>query len=40
MVLLGSDSLETLERAYSSHFQLSEHIDHAMAHSLAELGLR
>ncbi len=40
VVLLGSDSLETLGRAHSSHFQLSEHIDHAMARELAELGLR
>lgn len=40
VVLLGSDSLETLERTHSSYFELSEHIDHVVARELAELGLR
>jgi hypothetical protein len=40
VVLLGSDSLETLERTHSSYFELSEaHIDRIIARDLAELGL-
>ena len=41
VVLLGSDSLETVERTHSSYFELSEsHIDQVVARELAELGLR
>jgi len=41
VVLLGSDSAETLERTHSSYFELSErHIDQVVARELAELGLR
>jgi hypothetical protein len=41
VVLLGSDSQETLERTHSSYFELSEkHIDQVVARELAELGLR
>jgi hypothetical protein len=41
VVLLGSDSIETLERTHSSYFELSErHIDQFVARELAELGLR
>lgn len=41
IVLLGSDSAETLERTHSSYFELSEkHIDQVVARELAELGLR
>jgi hypothetical protein len=41
VVLLGSDSEETLERTHSSYFELSEkHIDQFVARELAELGLR
>jgi hypothetical protein len=41
VVLLGSDSVETLERTHSSYFELSErHIDQIVARELAELGLR
>jgi hypothetical protein len=40
VVLLGSDSVETIERTHSSYFELSErHIDRIVAHELAELGL-
>jgi len=40
VVLLGSDSLETLERTHSSYFELSEkHVDQVVARDLAELGL-
>ena len=40
VVLLGSDSIETLERTHSSYFQLSEkHIDQVVARELAALGL-
>jgi hypothetical protein len=41
VVLLGSDSIDTLERTHSSYFELSEkHIDQVVARELAELGLR
>jgi hypothetical protein len=41
VVLLGSDSEQTLERTHSSYFELSEkHIDQVVARELAELGLR
>ena len=41
VVLLGSDSAETLERTHSSYFELSEkHIDQVVARELAALGLR
>ncbi|HTR73446.1 MAG TPA: hypothetical protein VMG80_07610 [Solirubrobacteraceae bacterium] len=41
VVLLGSDSVETLRRTHSSYFELSErHIDQIVARELAELGLR
>lgn len=41
VVLLGSDSRETLERTHSSYFELAEnHIDRVIARDLAELGLK
>lgn len=41
VVLLGSDSAETLERTHSSYFELAEkHVDRLVAKELAELGLR
>lgn len=41
VVLLGSDSLETLMRTHSSYFELSErHADQVVGRELAELGLR
>lgn len=41
VVLLGSDSIETVERTHSSYFELAEsHIDQVVAQELAELGLR
>lgn len=41
VVLLGSDSIETLERTHSSYFKLEEkHADQIVARELAELGLR
>lgn len=41
VVLLGSDSLETLERTHSSYFELAEkHVDRFVARELAELGLK
>ncbi len=41
VVLLGSDSIETLERTHSSYFELSErHVDQVVARELADLGLR
>jgi hypothetical protein len=41
VVLLGSDSIDTLERTHSSYFELREkHIDQVVARELAELGLR
>lgn len=40
VVLLGSDSLETLERTHSSYFELAEkHVDRLVERDLAELGL-
>lgn len=39
VVLLGSDSKETLERTHSSYFELAEnHIDRIIARELAEAG--
>ncbi len=41
VVLLGSDSIDTLHRTHSSYFQLREqHIDQIVARELAHLGLR
>jgi hypothetical protein len=41
VVLLGSDSVDTLARTHASYFQLSgAHIDKVVARELAELGLR
>ncbi len=41
VVLLGSDSLDTLKRTHSSYFELSEaHLDQIVGRQLAELGLR
>jgi hypothetical protein len=41
VVLLGSDSLGTLERTHSSYFELAErHIDQLVGRDLAELGLK
>lgn len=41
VVLLGSDSIETLERTHSSYFELAEkHVDRLVGRELAELGLR
>ena len=41
VVLLGSDSIDTLKRTHSSYFELSEqHIDQIVARELAEFGLR
>ncbi|CAN5142524.1 hypothetical protein BH20ACT20_BH20ACT20_11560 [soil metagenome] len=41
VVLLGSDSLETLHRTHSSYFELHDkHADQIVARELAELGLR
>jgi hypothetical protein len=41
VVLLGSDSIETLERTHSSYFELAEkHVDRVVERDLAELGLR
>lgn len=41
VVLLGSDSIETLERTHSSYFELADkHADRLVARELAELGLR
>lgn len=40
VVLLGSDSIETLARTHSSYFELAEnHVDRLVARDLAELGL-
>lgn len=40
VVLLGSDSYETLERTHSSYFELAErHVDRIVARELASLGL-
>lgn len=41
VVLLGSDSVETLKRTHSSYFELSErHADQVVGRELAQLGLR
>jgi len=41
VVLLGSDSYETLERTHSSYFELAgKHADEIVGAELAELGLR
>jgi hypothetical protein len=41
VVLLGSDSRETLERTHSSYFDLADrHVDRLVGRDLAELGLR
>jgi hypothetical protein len=41
VVLLGSDSIDTLRRTHSSYFELREHhIDQVVARELADLGLR
>lgn len=41
VVLLGSDSVDTLKRTHSSYFELHEkHIDQYVGRVLAELGLR
>lgn len=41
VVLLGSDSVETLKRTHSSYFELSErHIDQIVARELEYVGLR
>jgi hypothetical protein len=41
VVLLGSDSAETLRRTHSSYFELSErHLDRVVARELAAHGLR
>lgn len=40
VVLLGSDSIDTLERTHSSYFELADkHVDRMVAKELAELGL-
>jgi hypothetical protein len=40
VVLLGSDSIDTLERTHSSYFELAEkHVDRLVGKDLAELGL-
>ena len=40
VVLLGSDSLDTLARTHSSYFELAErHVDRLVGRDLAELGL-
>lgn len=40
VVLLGSDSIETLKRTHSSYFELSERIDKVVLDALAAAGLR
>lgn len=41
VVLLGSDSFETLERTHSSYFELGRrHADEIVGRELAALGLR
>ncbi|MGI8622289.1 MAG: hypothetical protein ACR2NB_02100 [Solirubrobacteraceae bacterium] len=41
VVLLGSDSRETLERTHSSYFDLADrHIDRIVARELLDFGLR
>lgn len=40
VVLLGSDSIATLERTHSSYFELADkHVDRLVAKELAQLGL-
>lgn len=40
VVMIGSDSRETLERTHSSYFELADkHVDRLIARELAELGL-
>ena len=41
VVLLGSDSIETLARTHSSYFELADqHVDRLVGRDLAEFGLR
>ena len=41
VVLLGSDSIDTLARTHSSYFELAEkHVDRLVERELAEFGLR
>jgi len=41
VVLLGSDSRETLERTHASYFELADkHVDRVIARELLSLGLR
>ena len=41
VVLIGSDSRETLERTHSSYFELADnHVDRVVARELLDLGLR
>jgi hypothetical protein len=41
VVLLGSDSLETLKKTHSSYFDLGDrHVNDVVGRELAELGLR
>jgi hypothetical protein len=41
VVLLGSDSLETLQKTHSSYFDLGDrHVNDVIRRELAELGLR
>lgn len=41
VVLLGSDSRETLEKTHSSYFELADkHVDRVIARELLDLGLR
>lgn len=41
VVLLGSDSIDTLERTHASYFELAEkHVDRLVARELADFGLR
>jgi hypothetical protein len=40
VVLLGSDSLETIHRTHSSYFELADrHVDRVIGRELAKLGL-
>lgn len=39
VVLLGSDSLETLKRTHSSYFELAERIDQVVLDTLLAAGL-
>ncbi len=39
VVLLGSDSLETLKRTHSSYFELAESIDRVVVEALLAAGL-